>query len=124
MAYGIIEYDDNGNPICEICGKGFSKVISHVWQSHEMSGKEYKKEYGFDINKGIINRQLAQSLRHNVLSHYDDVIKPLIEAGAKSRFKQGHGGRTRDKVSEQTRISLSNRIHKVLKQNRNEKAKQ
>jgi hypothetical protein len=46
MAYGIIEYDEKGNPICEICGKGFSKVISHVWQAHEMTGKEYKKEYG------------------------------------------------------------------------------
>ncbi len=106
MAYGTVEYNSEGNPICELCGKGFRKVISHVWQHHEMTGKEYKQMFGFDSKKGIVNRELAETLRQNVLNHYDDVIIPLIENGKKSRYKQGQEGRTKDKVSEQTRKAL------------------
>ena len=53
MSYGIIEYDDSGKPICEICKKSFNRVLSHVRQAHQMSEREYKLAFGFDLVKGI-----------------------------------------------------------------------
>jgi hypothetical protein len=45
------------------------------------------------------------------LKHYDKCIqKNLINKGKKSRLVKGHKGRTKDQVSEQTRIALKERL--------------
>lgn len=113
MAYGIIEYDDAGKPICEICGKAFKRVLSHVRQKHYMSEKEYKLEFGFDLKKGICSLESAQKSRERALEYYDIVIaQNLINNGSKTRFVKGSKGRTKDKVSEQTRNALKERLKK------------
>jgi len=109
--YGIIEYDPDGKPICEICGKSFNRVISHVRQKHEMSEKDYKIQFGFDLGRGICSLESAEKSRIKALENYDLVIgKNLIANGEKSRFKKGGQGRTRDKLSEQTRLVLTSRF--------------
>lgn len=111
MAYGIIEYNEDGLPKCEICGKFFDRVISHVRQKHEMNEREYKKEFGFDLKKGICSKESSEKTRVRTLENYDKVIDlNLVTKGVKTRFRQGHEGRTRDKVSEQTRIRLIERL--------------
>lgn len=123
MAYGIIEYDDAGKPICEICGKAFNRVLSHVRQKHDMSEREYKLEFGFDLYKGICSLESAQKSREKALEYYDIVIaQNLINNGSKTRFVKGSKGRTKDKVSPQTRNALKERLKKpfmveVLKKN-------
>ena len=123
MSYGIIEYDDAGKPICEICGKSFSRVLPHVRQKHDMSEKEYKTEFGFDLGKGICSLESAQKSREKALENYDLVIaKNLINNGSKTRFEKGSKGRTKDKISAQTRMFLVERLKKpfmqeVLKKN-------
>ena len=113
MAYGIIEYDVAGKPICEICGKSFNRVLSHVRQKHDMSEKEYKTEFGFDLRKGICSLESAEKSRIKALDNYDLVISQnLIGNGSKTRFVKGSKGRTKDKVSEQTRLSLKERLKK------------
>jgi len=122
MAYGVIEYE-NGKPICEICGKAFNRVISHVRQKHDMSEKEYKIQFGFDLYKGICSLESAEKSRIKALENYDLVIaQNLINNGSKTRFVKGGNGRTKDKVSEQTRNALKERLKKpfmlkVLKEN-------
>ena len=109
--YGIIEYDQDGNPICEICKKSFKRVLSHVRQIHEMNERDYKKEYGFDLKKGICSKESAEKSRLKALENYDTVIaQNLIKGGEKSRFVDGDKGRTKDQVSEQTRIMLRKRL--------------
>ena len=107
MAYGIIEYDINGLPKCEICGEHFNRVLSHVRQKHHMNEREYKKTYGFDTKKGICSKESAQLSRDRVFEHYDKCIdKNLGVKGAKTRFKKGSSCRTKEFVSEQTRRRL------------------
>lgn len=123
MAYGIIEYDDAGKPICEICGKAYNRVLSHVRQKHDMSEKEYKIEFGFDLGKGICSLESAEKSRIKALENYDLVIaQNLINNGSKTRFIKGGQGRTKDKISQQTRLSLIERLKtpfmkEVLKKN-------
>lgn len=123
MAYGVIEYDDKGKPICEICGKSFHRVLSHVRQKHDMNEREYKLKFGFDLKKGICSRFSKELSRIAVEENYDKVVvQNLNKKGQKSRFKKGDKGRTKDKVSEQTRIRLKERLkspemQKALKTN-------
>jgi hypothetical protein len=123
MSYGIIEYDDAGKPICEICGKSFSRVLSHVRQKHDMTEREYKIEFGFDLNKGICSLESSEKSRQKALENYDLVIaENLIANGSKTRFVKGSAGRTKDKLSEQTKNALRERLKQpymqdILKKN-------
>lgn len=113
MAFGVIEYNEDGQPKCEICGRYFTRVALHVRQKHEISEKEYKIQFGFDLKKGICSKESSEKSRIKALENYDKVIKEnLIKNGEKSRFKKGGKGRTKDKVSEQTRIMLRERLKK------------
>lgn len=111
MAYGIIEYDDEGKPICEICKKSFNRVISHVRQKHNITEKEYKNKFGFDSKKGICSKESSNISREKIFQNYDKCItKNLIINGEKSRYKKGDEGRTKEMVSEQTRMRLKKRL--------------
>ncbi len=113
MSYGIIEYDQYGNPICEICKKSFKRVIAHVRQKHDMNEREYKVKFGFDLKKGICSKDSSELSRDKLFENYDKcVTKNLLNKGSKSRFKKGDPGRTKDKVSEQTRLMLRERLKK------------
>lgn len=111
MAYGVIEYDNEGKPICEICKKSFNRVLSHVRQKHDMSEREYKITFGFDLGKGICSKESSERSRETTLANYDKCIgKNLIHCGKKSRYCKGHLGRTKDMVQEQTRLMLKKRL--------------
>jgi hypothetical protein len=111
MAYGVIEYNAEGKPKCEICGEHHDRVLSHVRQKHGMSAKDYKVKFGFDSRKGICSKESSEKTRRKTLENRELVIdKNLIQKGSKSRFKKGHEGRTKEKVSEQTRIALKERL--------------
>ena len=111
MAYGILEYNEEGKPKCEICGKFFNRVISHVRQKHFLNEKEYKKQFGFDLKKGICSKESSEKSRIKTLDNYEKCINQNLKIkGFKNRFKLGDKGRTKDKVSEQTRIRLKERL--------------
>lgn len=111
MSFGKIEYNELGQPKCEICGNHFNRVISHVRQKHQINEKEYKKMFGFDLKKGICSKESSEKTRLKTLDNYDKCISNnLISKGSKTRFNKGDEGRTKDKVSEQTRLRLKERL--------------
>jgi len=105
--YGQPEYNQEGLVKCEICGEYFARVSSHVRQKHEMTAKEYKIEFGFDVKKGLCSEDSSEKSREAVLSH-PDLIERLRANGEKHRFEPGHKGRT--VISEQTRVRLKARL--------------
>ncbi len=108
---GIIEYNDEGLPKCEICGNYFKRVLSHVRQKHNLNEREYKLKYGFDLKKGICSFQSSLLSREKVLQNYDLCInKNLLSKGETTHFKKGHKGRTKDQVSLQTKLMLKERL--------------
>lgn len=111
MSYGVIEFDKNGKPLCEICRKGFVRVMTHVRQKHGIDARSYKKIFGFDVTKGICSKKSSELSRKNALANYGKVVtQNLIHKGVSNRFKKGDPGRTKDKMSEQTRIRLIARL--------------
>lgn len=106
--YGEIQYDVNGNPICHICGKSFPKLGAHIWNGHKMRTREYCQIFGLDTTHGICSKDFKEKMREHVYEHYDCVVSEnLIKGGKKTRFIPGCEGRTKDKMSEQTRRALS-----------------
>jgi hypothetical protein len=111
MAYGIIEYDSEGNPKCEICGQHFKRVLAHARQKHNINEREYKLQFGFDLIKGICSKESSEKTRAKTLSNYDKCIsRNLIAKGVKTRKAKGDIGRTKDKVSAQTKQMLKDRL--------------
>ena len=109
--YGIIEYNTEGQPKCEICGNYYNRVISHARQAHNMNEREYKTEYGFDLKKGICSVESSNKTREKTLANYDKCIgQNLLIKGETSRYAEGSTGRTKDKVSQQTKIRLKERL--------------
>jgi hypothetical protein len=88
MSYWIIEYDLDGLPICEICGKSFKKLCSHVVQKHNISSREYKIQNWLDIWKWICCQSTRQSLQEHIKKNYDLVVtQNLISKWEQTRFK-------------------------------------
>jgi hypothetical protein len=109
--YGRIAYDLDGKPICEICGLSFKRLMTHVRQKHDMSAVEYKKFYGLDLHTGICSPDSAAIAREHALNNYDKVIaENLLKGGNRTRFTNGHDGRTKEKVSAQTKARLKKRL--------------
>ena len=44
-----IAYSPDGKPICHICGKAYKKPLTHAWQIHGLTEKEYKKSLGWTL---------------------------------------------------------------------------
>lgn len=111
---GEIKYDDMGRPICHICGRAFDKLLSHVKQRHKISAEEYKEKFGLDNGKGVVSEKTRTVLQQKVMDNYDKVVvENLIKGGSATQFKNGHSGRTKDKVRLQTKIMLSGRIRTI-----------
>ncbi|MGL5713356.1 MAG: MucR family transcriptional regulator [Paraclostridium sp.] len=111
---GKLRFDNEGKPICEICGRSFNKLGQHVYNSHGMSAKEYKIKFGLDLNKGLVAKSTKEKLQKANKDNYDKVVKNnLLKKGQYTRFKNGDKGRTKEKVSEQTRLALVDKIDYV-----------
>lgn len=107
MAYGIVEYDVNGNPKCEICGKYYKRVMTHARYKHEITEREYKKQFGLNLIKGICSKESSQLTREKTILNFDKCTAKAIAKGHK--FEKGHPGRTKDMVSAQTKLMLHDR---------------
>lgn len=71
---------------CLICHKWYRQVGSHIFNRHEMTAREYRQEYGFDVKRG----QLPPDLRECKADHVktNGTVNNL-KKGAKYRFKKG-----------------------------------
>ena len=97
---GEVVYTSEGKIVCHICGKAFTRLLTHVRQYHGISEKDYKKEYGLILYKGIISESSREKSRKAVFNNYDKVVLDnLVKNGKNTRFKDGYKGRTKDKVS-------------------------
>ena len=94
--------------MCEICGQYYHRVTTHVRQAHDMDAYTYKKLSGFDTSKSLIS-EWSKKKSQRAVAENPKVLENL-KLGAKTRFKVGSSGRTKDMVSPQTRKRLRDRL--------------
>jgi hypothetical protein len=116
--FSIVRHNDQGLPICHICGAAHKKLMTHVVQVHEMSAKEYKLTYGLDLRKGIVCEQTRDKLRKALDENWDtSVNQNLLGIGRRYRYTEGHSG---SYVSPQSlnRLSILNDLRKAYSEAR------
>lgn len=100
--YGEVTYDKDGKPVCELCGNSYTRLMSHVWQKHNMLARQYKKRFGLNVSKSIISEESKRKSHDAVMKNYQSCVDSnLIRGGRATRYNKGHKGRTKDMVSAQ-----------------------
>ena len=85
--HGRIEHDENGKVVCHVCGRAYSRLGSHIKESHNMTIKEYKEKYGLCANARTTEENYSKTMR--TLAYKYNMDKQLIETGKNTRFKNG-----------------------------------
>lgn len=73
---------------CLECGLLFTRPLSHVWQKHGLTAREYKKKHGLDVKRGIATPEYKEHMRDLV---FQNGTVGNLKKGAAYRFKKGHG---------------------------------
>lgn len=97
---------------CKICGKFFRQVGSHIYLSHGLTAREYRKEFGFDVKKGQLPKDYRQ-LKSKQAFECGGVRN--LKLGAVFRFEKGQKGVGVYKRSPQTKERLKQQGKKFAK---------
>ena len=84
---GRIAYDVNGRIVCHICGRAYTRLGSHIKESHGMTIEEYKEEFGLCKRTKTTEKSYSDKMHYNAIVNNMD--KQLLEAGKNTRIKSG-----------------------------------
>ena len=105
MEKGKLYFNEQGLPICHICGKAYNRLLTHVRQKHDMSAYGYKEHFGLNTSKSICSEETIAKSRQLVFQN-KYVLKNLLVGGISTQFKKGSEGRTRKQLSLQEKLRL------------------
>jgi len=71
---------------CEVCGRSYRQVGSHITQRHGMTAREYREEYGFDVKRGQLPEDLRQ---HKAEKTRENGTIENLKKGKKFWLKKG-----------------------------------
>lgn len=110
-AAGTIGYDDQGKPICHICGKSFVRLGSHIKESHGLTIAEYKERFGLCRGTKTTEKSYSSIMRQHAKNNGMD--QQLSKAGKATRIQKGDTHLRKGKeVRLQERISKRKRKFK------------
>lgn len=111
-AHGMIERDEYGKPICHICGRSYTRLGSHIKESHGMTIAEYKEEFGLCNRTNTTEQSYSEMMRENALNNEMD--KRILHIGANTRIKKGQTDMRKGKKARQQEI-IDKRNRKLKK---------
>lgn len=68
---------------CMICGKGFTTLKRHLSAAHELTPKEYRKQFGIPVGTKLASRDYSESRRQMAID------KNLADGLAMARAARG-----------------------------------
>lgn len=98
---------------CKICDKWFRQVGSHIVQIHQMTAREYREEFGFDVKRGQLPDDYRQIKAEYV---FENGTVNNLKKGKKYWFEKGDKKAGRYQRSQQTmeRLKQQSFIKKAL----------
>ena len=85
--HGRIKHDATGKVICHICGRAYTRLGSHVKESHSMTIEEYKEEFGLCKRAKTTECCYSQTMRNHAMNN--NMNERLLKAGQGTRIKKG-----------------------------------
>ena len=113
---GRVEKSEDGKIICHICGRAYSRLGSHIRESHDMTIKEYKEM--FDLCNNCKTTEISY---HEMMSDYANKYQMgerLKKTGFNTRVKPGE-----TKLRKGKPVRLQERIDKSKRRLNKEKIK-
>ena len=83
----MIKYDINGKVICHICGRAYTRLGSHVKESHDMTIEEYKEKFGL-CKRAKTTESSYSNMMHRYAKEYK-MDEHLLVVGQATRIKRG-----------------------------------
>lgn len=83
---------DPGKIMCLICGHYYTQVGTHIVQRHNMTAREYRKQYGYNLKRGQLPPDYRELKAKRVKDTWNKVKDNLLVKGKASRFKKGAPG--------------------------------
>ena len=72
--------------VCVVCGKDYRQVGTHITQRHNMTARQYREKYGFDVKRGQLPKDLRRKKRAQV---FENNTVDNLKTGRLYRFKKG-----------------------------------
>ena len=85
--HGRIAYDANGKVICHICGRSYTRLGSHIKESHEMTIDQYKEKFGLCRKSRTTENSYSENMSY--LAYKYKMDERLVETGKNTRIKKG-----------------------------------
>lgn len=80
-----------GQVICNICGRAYNKLGSHIRHTHNISKNEYCDMFGIDRNNRLTSEDYNIKMHNYTMEYYDLVVKDnLLNGGKNTRFDKNH----------------------------------
>lgn len=92
---GRLEYAENGKVICHICGRAFTRLGSHIRESHAMTIKDYKAKFELCNSTKTTEKGYSQVMRQNAYEH--GMPEQLTKFGKSTRIKKGETDKRKNK---------------------------
>lgn len=92
---GTVARDESGKVICHICGRSYTRLGSHIKESHGMTTAEYKEHYG--LCNSTKTTEAAYSTHMQELAYIHGMDKRLLKAGMSTRIKKGETDKRKNK---------------------------
>lgn len=111
---GCVEYDAHGKVICHICGRAYTRLGSHLRESHSMTISEYKEMFGLCKRTKTTEKQYSDMMHDYALEN--DMDLQLKETGEDTRIKKGDTSMRKGKkicLQEYLNINLKNHTNKT-----------
>lgn len=84
---GRIEHDSEGKVICHICGRSYTRLGSHIRESHNLTIAEYKEQFGLCANSKTTESHYSLVMHEYAIKN--KMPERIIEVGKGTRIQKG-----------------------------------
>ena len=90
----MVQFNDDGDIRCEICGGYFPRVCNHVRKAHGVSAADYKRHLGLPLSKGLCSEtSRIKTSEHSKRVYASGAVNNFIENSKQTRYPKGVSGR-------------------------------
>ena len=94
-APGTMKTDEQGKPICHICGRSYKRLGSHIKESHHMTIEEYKEKFNLCRSARTTSPDYSK-IMHDY-AYENGMPERLLEAGEGTRIRKGETDKRKGK---------------------------
>ena len=106
--FGEVHYDEEGKPICHVCGMSFDKLIEHTKRKHGLDSLTYRQTYGLMITAQLTSPKYNEMMKQH--AYTNETFKENFETTI-SGITRHTAGRRKGWSEQETKARLQAQIN-------------